>query len=82
MNRIREGSFAAFLGGRGGFLDECLVMRGRVSPVPARPCARMSRFLVAIRELHDFSEDRRFPIVKWLFFEMESDVLKSTILQS
>jgi hypothetical protein len=39
----------------------------------------MSGFLLAIRELHDFSENRRFPLVNQSFFEMKSAVLKSMI---
>jgi len=42
----------------------------------------MSGFLLAIRELHDFVENRRFPLVKWLLSETQSDVLKATILES
>jgi hypothetical protein len=42
----------------------------------------MCGFLLAIRVQLDFSESARFPLVKWLFFEMKSDVLKAMISES
>jgi hypothetical protein len=42
----------------------------------------MSAFLLAIRYQTDFAENARFALVKWLFLEMKSDVLKATIWES
>jgi len=42
----------------------------------------MSGLLLAIRESHDFAENRRFPLIKWLGFETQSDVLKAMISES
>jgi hypothetical protein len=48
----------------------------------ARICARMTLFLLSIRDLTIFAENRRFSLVRWLRFAMKSDVLKSMISQS
>jgi len=42
----------------------------------------MRGFLLALREPTDFAENRRFPLVKRLFFEMKSGVLKAMISES
>jgi len=42
----------------------------------------MKGFLLPIRELHDFAENGCFPLVKSLFREMKSDVLKAMISES
>jgi len=42
----------------------------------------MSDILLVNRECGDFPLKGRFTLVKWLFFETQSDDLKSMILQS
>jgi hypothetical protein len=47
-----------------------------------RICARMSAFLLVRGVRTNFLENSRFHLVKRLFFEMKSDVLKATIWDS
>jgi hypothetical protein len=42
----------------------------------------MTAFLLTIRELQNFAENCRFPLVKSLRFETKSDALKSLISES
>jgi len=48
----------------------------------ARICARMTMFLLVLREDESLGEKTRFPLVNQLFFEMKSAVLKSMISES
>ena len=48
----------------------------------ARICARTSDILLVNRECWDFALKGRFTLVKWLFFETQSDDLKAMISQS
>ena len=44
-----------------------------------RNCARMTMFLLVIRETECLREKALLPLVNWLFFETKSIVLKSMI---
>jgi hypothetical protein len=48
----------------------------------ARLGARMTAFLLAIRDAVRFRQNRRFSLARTVRFETKSDVLKSTISQS
>jgi hypothetical protein len=48
----------------------------------ARICARMTAFLLTIRDKSAIPQGWHFPLVKMLDFETKSDVLKSMISQS
>ena len=48
----------------------------------ARICARITAFLLAIRRIAQFRQNRRFSIAKTIRFATKSDALKSMISQS